>query len=100
MTKYIVRRLVGAIPLVIGIATIVFFAVNLAPGDPTARFLAPGMSQAVIDQMRTNFGLDEPLPVRYVKWLGAKTGKPYRLLSEPERILLRRLSVFAGRCAT
>ena len=71
MTKYIVRRLVGAIPLVIGIATIVFFAVNLAPGDPTARFLAPGMSQAVIDQMRTNFGLDEPLPVRYMKWLGA-----------------------------
>jgi len=71
LTKYIIRRLLGAIPLVIGIATIVFFAVNLAPGDPTARFLSPGMSQAVIDQMRTNFGLDEPLPVRYVKWLGA-----------------------------
>jgi len=71
LIKYIVRRVLGAIPLVIGIATIVFFAVNLAPGDPTARFLSPGMSQAVIDQMRTNFGLDEPLPVRYVKWLGA-----------------------------
>jgi len=71
LTKYIARRLLGAIPLVIGIATIVFFAVNLAPGDPTARFLSPGMSQAVIDQMRTNFGLDEPVHVRYVKWLGA-----------------------------
>jgi peptide/nickel transport system permease protein len=71
LTKYVLRRLLGAIPLVLGIATIVFFAVNLAPGDPTARFLSPGMSQAVIDQMRTNFGLDQPLPVRYVKWLGA-----------------------------
>jgi peptide/nickel transport system permease protein len=71
LTRYVVRRLLGAIPLVVGIATIVFFAVNLAPGDPTARFLSPGMSQAVIDQMRTNFGLDQPLPVRYVKWLGA-----------------------------
>jgi peptide/nickel transport system permease protein len=71
LTKYIARRLLGAIPLVIGIATIVFFAVNLAPGDPTARFLSPGMSQAVIDQMRTNFGLDEPVHVRYVKWVGA-----------------------------
>ena len=71
MTKYIARRLLSAIPLVIGIATIVFFAVNLAPGDPTARFLSPGMSQAVIDQMRTNFGLDQPVYVRYVKWLGA-----------------------------
>ncbi|MGD8873450.1 MAG: ABC transporter permease [Gemmatimonadota bacterium] len=71
MTKYIFRRLLGAVPLVIGIATITFFAVNLAPGDPTARFLSPGMSQQVIDQMRTNFGLDQPVAVRYVKWLGA-----------------------------
>ena len=71
MTKYLVRRLLGAIPLVVGIATIVFFAVNLAPGDPALRFLAPGMSQEVIDQMRANFGLDQPLGVRYLKWLGA-----------------------------
>lgn len=71
MTKYVARRLLGAIPLVIGVATIVFFAVNLAPGDPTARFLSPGMSQDVIDQMRSNFGLDEPVHIRYVKWMGA-----------------------------
>jgi peptide/nickel transport system permease protein len=71
VTKYLARRLLGAIPLVIGIATIVFFAVNLAPGDPALRFLAPGMSQEVIDQIRTNFGLDQPLGVRYVKWLVA-----------------------------
>ena len=71
MTKYIARRLLGAVPLVVGIATIVFFAVNLAPGDPTARFISPGMSQDVIDQMRSNFGLDEPVHIRYVRWLGA-----------------------------
>jgi peptide/nickel transport system permease protein len=71
LTRYVVRRLLGAIPLVVGIATIVFFAVNLAPGDPTARFLSPGMSQEVIDQMRSNFGLDEPVHIRYVRWLGA-----------------------------
>jgi peptide/nickel transport system permease protein len=71
LTKYVVRRLLGAVPLLLGIATIVFFAVNLAPGDPTARFISPGMSQAVIDQMRVNFGLDQPIHVRYVKWLGA-----------------------------
>jgi peptide/nickel transport system permease protein len=71
LTRYIVRRLLGAVPLVVGVATIVFFAVNLAPGDPTARFLSPGLSQEVIDQMRRNFGLDQPLLVRYVRWLGA-----------------------------
>ncbi len=71
MTKYLGRRLLSAIPLVLGIATIVFFAVNLAPGDPTLYYLSPGMTQEVIDQMRENFGLDQPVYVRYVKWLGA-----------------------------
>jgi len=71
VTKYLLRRLLGAIPLLLGIATIVFFAVNLAPGDPTLYFLSPGMTQEVIQQMRVNFGLDQPLYIRYVKWLGA-----------------------------
>jgi peptide/nickel transport system permease protein len=71
LTKYLFRRLLGAVPLVLGIATIVFFAVNLAPGDPASYFMAPGMTQEVVQQMRTNFGLDEPVPVRYVKWLGS-----------------------------
>lgn len=71
MTRYVFRRLLAAIPLVLGIATIVFFAVNLAPGDPTLYFIAPGMTQDVVEQMRENFGLDAPVHVRYVRWLGA-----------------------------
>jgi peptide/nickel transport system permease protein len=71
VTKYVLRRLLGAIPLVLGIATITFFAINLAPGDPTLYYLSPGMTQEVVEQMRANFGLDEPVHVRYVKWLGA-----------------------------
>lgn len=71
MIKYILRRLAGAVPLVIGIATIIFFLVNLAPGDPTQLLLAPGMTQEVVEQMRANFGLDQPVHIRYVKWLGA-----------------------------
>ena len=71
MTKYLIRRLVGAVPLVLGIATIIFFLVNLAPGDPTLLLFSPGMSQEVVEQMRVNFGLDQPIHIRYVKWLGA-----------------------------
>jgi peptide/nickel transport system permease protein len=71
VTRYLVRRLLGAFPLVLGIATIVFFAVNLAPGDPTLYYLSPGMTQEVVEQMRVNFGLDQPVHVRYVRWLGA-----------------------------
>ena len=65
------RRLLGAVPLVLGIATIIFFLVNLAPGDPVLRFVNPNMSPETQEQIRVNLGLDQPIPVRYVRWLGA-----------------------------
>ena len=71
MIRYVARRLLGAVPLVLGIATIVFFLVNLAPGDPALYVLSPGMSTEVVEQMRANYGLDQPVHVRYVKWMGA-----------------------------
>ena len=71
MTTFLVRRLLGAIPLVLGIATIIFFLVNLAPGDPSVRFFNPNMSQETQDQIRVNLGLDQPVHIRYVRWIGA-----------------------------
>ena len=71
MIRYLARRLLGAVPLVLGIATIVFFVVNLAPGDPTMFMVSPGMTTEVAEQMRANYGLDQPVHVRYVKWMGA-----------------------------
>src|SRR5688572_23433001 len=71
MLRYLVRRVLLAIPLIFGIVTLLFFVINLAPGDPTLLMVRPGMRADVIEQMRANFGLDQPLPVRYVKWLGA-----------------------------
>ena len=70
MRAFVVRRLLGAIPLVLGIATIIFFVVNIAPGDPTDRFLNPNMSPEAQEQIRVNLGLDQPIPIRYVRWLG------------------------------
>jgi peptide/nickel transport system permease protein len=70
MTRYLVRRLLGAVPMVLGIATIMFFVVNLAPGDPTQQMIAPGMRGEVIEQIRENWGLDRPIYERYVVWLG------------------------------
>ncbi len=71
MAAYLLRRTLLAIPLALGIATIVFFVINLAPGDPTQVLVRPGMRAEVIAQMRANFGLDQPLPIRYLKWMGA-----------------------------
>ena len=63
------RRLLGAVPLVLGIATIVFFVVNLTPGDPSLRYISPNLSDETREQIRVNMGLDQPIPVRYVKWM-------------------------------
>jgi len=71
MTTYIVRRILQAIPLLLGILTILFFLVHIAPGDPTAIFYNPDMDPEVLDLMRHNLGLDQPLVVQYFKWLGS-----------------------------
>lgn len=69
MISYLIRRVLGAIPLLLGILTIIFFIIHIAPGDPTARFVNPNVSPRVIEQMRHNLGLDQPLHIQYVKWL-------------------------------
>ncbi len=71
MARYILHRSLLAIPLVLGIATLVFLVINLAPGDPTQVLVGPGMRPEVIAQVRANFGLDQPLPIRYLRWMGA-----------------------------
>jgi peptide/nickel transport system permease protein len=68
---YLARRLIGSIPLVLGILTLIFFIIHLAPGDPTARYFSPNVSPEVIEQMRRNLGLDQPLHIQYFKWMGS-----------------------------
>ena len=69
MGAYILRRLIGAIPLLLGIATIIFFVLNLAPGDPTSFYFNPNVPPEIIEQMRRNLGLDQPLYIQYFRWL-------------------------------
>lgn len=67
--RYVGRRLLGAIPIVLGVATIVFAVVHLAPGDPTGLLISPGVDRAVLDQIRSNLRLDDPLHVQYAAWI-------------------------------
>ena len=71
MARYILRRLLGAIPLLLGVATLIFFILNLAPGDPTALYFNANVPPEVLEQLRHNFGLDQPIHIRYFKWLGS-----------------------------
>jgi peptide/nickel transport system permease protein len=70
MGRYLVRRLINMIPLIIGITFISFLAMSLVPGDFLSSLkLNPRISPQVIKQMEAQFGLDQPLMVRYLKWL-------------------------------
>jgi len=68
MARYVVRRLIQAIPIIIGISIIAFAIVHLAPGDPFDRFRSNKVSPEVIENLRRVYGLDQPLPVQFVKW--------------------------------
>jgi peptide/nickel transport system permease protein len=67
--RYALRRLAGSIPLILGILTLIFFIMHLAPGDPTSRYFNPNISPAVLEQMRHNLGLDQPVWIQYLKWM-------------------------------
>src|SRR5258707_1570733 len=72
MTNYILRRLLINVPVLLGISILVFTFIALAPGDPVSAYLKPEMGDnpALREAMRKELGLDQPLPVRYVRWLG------------------------------
>jgi len=69
MLTYIFKRLLIAVPLIFGVLTLTFFIIRLAPGDPAAFFIQPGISPNVAMQIREQYGLNEALPVQYLKWL-------------------------------
>ncbi len=72
MQRYILRRVLIAIPVLLGITIINFLIINATPGDPLSHLANPelGLTPAMLEQVRVEFGLDKPLPVRYVLWLG------------------------------
>jgi len=70
MLRHIGRRLIGAIPVLWGVATLVFVIMRLLPGDPAAVMLSEaGGSAAAIAELRAELGLDDPLPVQYGRYL-------------------------------
>ncbi len=69
MGTYIIRRLLTAIPTLVIISMIIFSILKLAPGDPMSQFAAnPSVPPEVRENIRRQLGLDDPIPVQYVKW--------------------------------
>ena len=70
MARYLVRRLLLTVPVLLGVATLVFALIHLVPGDPAQAMLGEGASQEEIQRLRTSLGLDRPLLSQYTGFLG------------------------------
>jgi peptide/nickel transport system permease protein len=72
MSKYVLRRLLIAIPALAGISLILFTILAMAPGDPFEELATnPNVPAEVRVNLRAKFGLDDPIAIRYVRWFGA-----------------------------
>lgn len=75
MLGYIAKRVAYAVPITLAVSVLCFSLVYLAPGDPLSAVLPADASQEIIDDVKAQYGLDKPIPLQYLLWLGrALTG--------------------------
>lgn len=69
---FVIRRFVFLVPLLLGLSMLMFALIHAAPGDPVIALMGPqaAANPEYVEQARRNLGLDQPLPVQYVRWLG------------------------------
>jgi peptide/nickel transport system permease protein len=70
MTRYVAQRVLSLFPVLLGVTLLVFLVMQLAPGDPAQIMLGPKATATSLAQLRHELGLDQPLHVQYVRWLG------------------------------
>ncbi|VXD19207.1 Oligopeptide transport system permease protein AppB [Planktothrix serta PCC 8927] len=72
MTRYLINRILTSIPTLIAISLVVFLILALAPGNPMGEFATnPSITPEVRENIRRSLGLDQPIPIRYLKWVFA-----------------------------
>lgn len=97
MRAYVVRRLLEAIPLLVGITALLFGLIQLAPGGPEVILYGEGrqVDPEVVEEYRERLGIDRPLPVQYVRWLSAAAagdlGVSYSAKRPVTSVILERL---------
>ena len=92
MGSYILRRVLIAIPTLLFISFVIFALLALSPGDPTAN-LPPSLPMEIKLRIRESLGMDQPMPVRYVRWL------QQFMLNEPINALEKATGIQIGNSA-
>lgn len=70
MAKYITKRILIMIPVFFGMTALVFFLSQLTPGSPVDAMITPEMNAADIQMLEARLGLDKPIYIQYIRWLG------------------------------
>ena len=99
--RYLIRRLLIAVPSLLGISIVLFTVLALAPGDPFGELATnPAIPPEVQAALRLKFGLDDPIPVRYLHWLTAMLhgdwGFSFVSRMDVDRLILQRLPTTLG----
>ncbi len=91
MVSYIVRRIFGALIVLIGVSIITFLLAYAVPADPARAIVGPHAPEYLVLQIRKQLGLDDPLPVQYIRYLGnllhGNLGNSY-VLNQPVTTLI------------
>ncbi|RAI01994.1 ABC transporter permease [Acuticoccus sediminis] len=88
MLLYVIRRLLLAIPIAIGVTIVCFSLIHLAPGDPLSTVLPDNATPEVVAEIRAAYGFDKPLPIQYLVWLGNVASGDFGLSIQSRRPVL------------
>jgi peptide/nickel transport system permease protein len=97
VTRYIIRRLLLSIPVLLGVVILVFILARIIPGDPCRAALGERATDVICDAFRVRFGLDQPIPIQFLTYVGSVAtgdlGDSIRFARPVSQILVERLPV-------
>ena len=73
MIRFLARRLLAVVPIVLGVVLVIMVTMDVIPGDPAALMLGQGATQEMVARLRAELHLDQPLPVRYAGYIARLT---------------------------
>lgn len=92
MTGYIIKRILISIPVIIGITVITFFLLNVVPGDPVVLMMKEHISPDVVERVKAEMHLNDPVYLRYIKYmwgaLHGDLGRSYKLNREVSDLIV------------
>src|SRR5215210_4441772 len=74
MLRYVVRRLLLLVPILLGVSILIFFWIHALPGNPASALLGERATPELVKQYKERYGLDRPLPIQYLEYLKVTVG--------------------------